>query len=234
MNFDVASFAVWFLVFLFSTTCHEAAHAWAAFKGGDLTAYEGGQVTLDPLPHIRREPIGMIVAPILSFVKWGWVMGWASAPYDPRWGRQHPRRWALMALAGPSANIALAVMAFIAIKVLLATGTFQIGLHGGGGYASLVEPAGYDGQRTPLSALAMFLSVTLSLNTLLGLFNLLPVPPLDGASVLHGLFPNSLGRLYDSIRAMPMAELLGLLVAWSMFPEVQQRVFPVVLHFVYS
>jgi Zn-dependent protease len=232
VNFDFAGFAVWFLAFLFSTTCHEAAHAWAAFKGGDLTAYEGGQVTLDPIPHIRREPIGMILAPIFSFAKWGWMMGWASAPYNPEWGRQHPRRWALMALAGPLANLALALVALIVIKVLLANGTFQIGLPGG--YDSLVEPAGHDGQRTPMSALAMLLSVMLSLNLLLGLFNLLPVLPLDGASVLHGFFPNSFGRLYDSMRSVPMAELLGLLIAWSVFPWVQVRVFPIVLQLIYS
>jgi Zn-dependent protease len=137
-----------------------------------------------------------------------------------------------MALAGPLANLALAVIAFVAIKVLLASGIFQVG--GLGSYAQLVEPAGHDGQRTPLGALAMLLSVTLSLNTLLGLFNLLPVLPLDGASVLHGLFPNTLGRLYDSVRTVPMAELLGLLVAWTIFPHLQARVFPVVLHFVFS
>jgi hypothetical protein len=59
-------------VFLFSTTLHEAAHAWAAKLGGDLTAYHGGRVTLDPRPHIRREPFGMVVLPLLSVVTSGW------------------------------------------------------------------------------------------------------------------------------------------------------------------
>ena len=57
---------VFYLVFVYSTSLHEAAHAWAAWKGGDSTAYDGGQVTLDPLPHIRREPIGMVVLPLVS------------------------------------------------------------------------------------------------------------------------------------------------------------------------
>jgi Zn-dependent protease len=226
MHFDFAGFAVWFLVFLFSTTCHEAAHAWAAYKGGDLTAYEGGQVTLDPLPHIRREPIGLIVAPILSFVQWHWMMGWASAPYDPRWGRQHPRRWALMALAGPMANLALALLALIVIKILVATGTFHIPTDAQL-FSNVVEPVADVGPRSPLSALAMLLSVMLSLNTLLAVFNLLPVLPLDGASVLHGLFPNTLGRLYDSMRGVPMIELLGLVIAWSLSPHVSGPVFSV-------
>ena len=65
---------VWYVVFLFSTTCHEAAHALAAKLGGDLTAFHGGQVSIDPVPHIRREPFGMVVFPILSYVVGGWMM----------------------------------------------------------------------------------------------------------------------------------------------------------------
>ena len=57
---------VWYVVFLLSTTCHEAAHAWAAKLGGDLTAFHGGQVSLDPIPHIRREPFGMVIFPLLT------------------------------------------------------------------------------------------------------------------------------------------------------------------------
>lgn len=234
MTFDFASFAVWFLVFLFSTTCHEAAHAWAALKGGDATAYEGGQVTLDPIPHIRREPFGLILAPILSFVWWGWMMGWASAPYDPHWGRRHPRRWAMMALAGPSANLALALIAFVIIKALLASGTFQLPTGEFNMFSHLIEPVGQVGPRSPLRAIAMLLSVMLSLNVLLALFNLMPVLPLDGASVLQGLFPDSIGRLYDSMRSMPMIELLGLLVAWNLFPRISEPAFALLLRLVYT
>src|SRR5437763_13725039 len=79
---------MWYVVFLLSTTCHEAAHAWAASLGGDLTAFHGGQVSLDPLPHIRREPFGMVVFPILTYIASQWMMGWASAPYDPYWAQR--------------------------------------------------------------------------------------------------------------------------------------------------
>ena len=82
---------IYYIVFLFSTTLHEAAHAWAAKRGGDLTAYRGGQVSLDPLPHIRREPFGMVLLPLLSVAVSGWPFGYASAPYDPAWAQQHPR-----------------------------------------------------------------------------------------------------------------------------------------------
>jgi len=74
---------VWYVVFLFSTTCHEASHSLAAKWGGDLTAFRGGQVTLNPLPHMKREPFGMLVVPLLSFLLGDWMIGWASAPYDP-------------------------------------------------------------------------------------------------------------------------------------------------------
>ncbi len=81
---------LWYAMFLLSITCHEAAHAFAAYRGGDLTAYREGQVTLNPLPHMRREPFGTIAIPFVTFLWMGWMMGWASAPYDPSWEARHP------------------------------------------------------------------------------------------------------------------------------------------------
>src|SRR5260221_13353403 len=113
---------VWYVAFLFSTTCHEAAHALVAKLGGDETAAEGGQVTLNPIPHIRRSPYGMVLVPIVSFLLGGWMIGWASAPFDPAWQRQYPRRSAWMALAGPSANFALILLAWLSILVGIVIG----------------------------------------------------------------------------------------------------------------
>src|SRR3954469_8862925 len=104
-----------YVVFLFSTTCHEASHALVAKLGGDTTAAR--QVTLNPLPHIQREPWGMVVIPILSFLFTQGMIGWASAPFDPSWQRRHPRRAALMALAGPAANYTLMLLAVIGLHV---------------------------------------------------------------------------------------------------------------------
>src|SRR4030095_7440448 len=114
---DLALGLVWFVVFLFFDTCHEAAHAWAAKLGGDLTAYHGGQVSLDPRAHIKREPIGMVVLPVVSALLSGWTMGFGSAPCEPQCAIRHPRRAAWMALAGPGANILLVLLAGIAIRV---------------------------------------------------------------------------------------------------------------------
>ncbi len=85
---DLLMGLVYYAVFLVATTLHEAAHAWAALRGGDRTAYLGGQVSLDPLPHIRREPFGMVVLPLLSVVLMGWPFGFASAPYSVEWARR--------------------------------------------------------------------------------------------------------------------------------------------------
>src|SRR5688572_28447957 len=80
---NLADLYIWYPVFVFSTTCHEAAHAWVAHRGGDHTAYADGLVSLDPLPHIRRSPMGMVVIPIIPFLMGGWMIGWASVPLNP-------------------------------------------------------------------------------------------------------------------------------------------------------
>jgi hypothetical protein len=76
---------IWYIVFLFSTTCHEGAHALAAKLGGDTTAFEGGQVSLNPIPHIRRSPVGLVLVPIISYFVAHWMIAWAIAPSDPLW-----------------------------------------------------------------------------------------------------------------------------------------------------
>src|SRR5215510_11710621 len=80
----------WLPAFLFSTTVHEAAHAWVALRLGDPTAYLGGQVSLSPWPHMKRAPMGMLVVPLITSLSQGWTMGWASCPYDPAWADRHP------------------------------------------------------------------------------------------------------------------------------------------------
>src|SRR5207253_5688283 len=124
---------LWFAAFLFSTTVHEAAHALAALRGGDPTAYLGGQVSFSPLPHIRREPIGMLIVPLLTAFTNGWAVGWASTPYDPVWAAHYPRRAALMAAAGPTGNLLIAVLALVCLRAGLAAGVFvsprQVSFH---------------------------------------------------------------------------------------------------------
>jgi Zn-dependent protease len=207
---------VWFVVFLFSTTLHEAAHAFVAYRLGDPTAYHGGQVTLNPVPHIAREPIGMVAVPIVSFALAGWVFGWASAPYDPAWAARHPRRSAWMALAGPVANLTLALLAFAGIKLGLATGHFvppapdEAWIH----TMTLAAPG------SALGGLATLLSVLFSLNLILCLFNLLPVPPLDGSGVVQLLLSERAARRYQELVYQPMLGLMGIVIAWRLFGQI--------------
>lgn len=222
---NVGEFIVWFVVFLFTLTVHEACHGLVAWLGGDSTAYHGGQVTLNPWPHIRREPVGTMVVPLLTFITSGWMMGWASTPYDPEWGRQHPKRLAAMSAAGPAGNLLIATLAFVALKTLLASGVFvppeQIN------FQRLVEPRIGTPAESILYPLAFLLSVALSLNVLLCLFNLLPLPPLDGAGILQGMLPDRYGSLIEGLRRNPMMSLVGLMIAWQVMDVFYHPAFEV-------
>lgn len=228
MNVDPVGLAIWFVAFLLSATCHEAAHALVARLGGDDTAHEEGQVTLNPLPHLGREPFGMVFVPLLSYLWAGWMIGWASAPYDPDWAERHPRRAGLMALAGPGANFALALLAIVAIRVLIAAG---LGAPPDtAGFERLVAATGTD----PLMVQLMrFLSVLALLNALLGTFNLMPMPPLDGASVVKAFGGDAGRRFVDALLGMPMAGLICLLIAWQLFGVLAPWVFDGVLQVTY-
>src|SRR5437867_6572055 len=161
---NAGEFLVWFVVFLFTLTVHEAGHGLVAWVGGDSTAYHGGQVTLNPWPHIRREPVGTLVVPLLTFFGSGWMMGWASTPFDPEWGRRHPKRLAAMSAAGPAGNLLLASLTFLVLKGLLASGTVvpppEIDFN------HLVRPAQGTPEGSILFPLSFLLSVALNLNVL--------------------------------------------------------------------
>lgn len=227
----VGRFAIWYVVFLFSLTMHEAGHALVAWLGGDDTAYRGGQVSLNPLPHMRREPFGTIIFPLLTYFGSGWMMGWASSPYDPRWGQQHPRRLAAMSAAGPAGNLVLAITAFILLKLFLAIGIFvapdRIN------FSQLAQPAAGTPAGSLATPAALLLSVLLNLNLLLCLFNLLPLPPMDGAGIVEGLFPGPVGGFLAHLRRQPMMSFLGLMLAWRLFDFVYQPAFGMLLKLLY-
>ena len=216
---DLALGAIWYLAFLFSTTCHEAAHALAAKWGGDLTAFEGGQVTLNPVPHIQRSPFGMVVMPVLSYVLGGWMIGWASAPYDPSWQRRHPHRAAWMALAGPAANFTLMLLAALGIRTGIALGYF-LPPTSISGFSQLA--VGANGEPTFLTSA---LSIFFVLNLLLGSFNLLPVPPLDGHAGIMLLMKERLALRYLDFVHNGSFALIGLLIAWQAYGRIFDFVF---------
>jgi Zn-dependent protease len=204
----------WFVAFLFSTTCHEAAHALAAKAGGDDTASSGGQVTLNPWPHIRREPIGMVLVPIVSFFLAGAMMGWASAPYDPNWQRRHPHRAGWMALAGPAANFTLMLIAGLALRMGVSSGFFHKGMGANGG-AQLTWT---------------ILEIFFTLNLLLGVFNLLPFPPLDGSTGITLLMSERAALGYLDWLEQSGFRMMGMVIAILLF----NRIFEPIYHFAQS
>lgn len=225
---DLADALTFFAVFLFSTTLHEASHALAALRLGDATAYHGGQVTLDPWPHVKRHPFGMVILPLMSAVLTGWPMGFASAPYDPEWADRYPRRAALMALAGPAANLLLALGAAIALRTGEASGLFYAPerIHFGLIAASAASPT--------WDAIARFLGVIFSMNLLLCLFNLLPFAPLDGsAAIVLFMKPDTTRRYQQFLRGMPMLGWIGLMIAWQLADVDFEPVFTAAVNLIY-
>lgn len=191
-----------FVTLIISLTVHEAAHALVAYWGGDRTAYQSGQVTLNPLPHIQREPFGMIVLPLITLL-WSngaWCFGFAHAPYDPYWAARHPRRAALMSVAGPVGNILLAAIAFTVLWIVARPDS---------GTEAAIRVIG---------------TRFLLLNLFLAMFNLVPLPPLDGAGIVRGLYPPS-GRLFDRIAAIPYGTLVIILLLSKWISELFWPVF---------
>jgi Zn-dependent protease len=197
---------LWYFIFVFALSAHEAAHALAAYLLGDRTAYHGGQVSLNPIPHIQREPFGMVIFPIITYAMNGWMMGWASTPYDPCWAERYPRRAAAMAAAGPAANFILALVAGLLLRY--------------GKYSGFLAQDGSSPLGMLAKGVAMFLLIAFLLNLLLAFFNMLPLPPLDGASVLEAYLTGSARDLYRTWRAHPYAGLIGLVIAWKIFGPI--------------
>lgn len=205
---------LWYAVFIVSLVCHEAAHALAALRFGDRTAWQHGLATLNPVPHIRRSPFGMILVPLLTFTGGGWMIGWASTPYDPYWAYQYPRQAAWMALAGPAANLSLAILAAILIHLGITAGFFippeSVG------FSRIVE-AQADGLP---AGLAVLVSVLFALNLLLLVFNLIPVAPLDGTALAEFVLKGDLLNQYRNLMAQPNLRIIGLFIAWFIFGKI--------------
>jgi len=218
---------LWYIAFLFSLTCHEASHALAAQWGGDLTAAEGGQVTLNPLPHILREIFGTVIVPILSYALGGWMIGWGSAPFDPQWRYRHPRRAAWMALAGPAANLVLMLAAVVAIRIGILAGAL---MKPGSARFTRVVAAAHPG---PFEGVATLFSIMFSLNLLLAFFNLLPIPPLDGHGAICLLFTEDFARRFTKATHNPSLAMIGLLIGWKVFRYLYDPLFVMALNILY-
>jgi len=179
--------SVWVLPVLLAITFHEAAHGWVAWRLGDPTAKQQDRVTFNPLAHI--DPVGTVLLPaMLILMKAGFVFGWAKpVPVDPRYLRNPRRDMMLVAAAGPAANIVIAYISALLIHVAPILPDMMAGW----------------AERTLWNSVL--------LNVLLAVFNMIPLPPLDGGKVAVGLLPYRYAR--------PLAELerYGFLIILGVF-----------------
>jgi Zn-dependent protease len=228
MNTSTIGYAIaWYFIFLISVTAHEAAHAWAAKRGGDPTAEKGGQVSLNPWPHIKRAPIGMVLIPIISIFAIGWPFGFAVTPYDPIWAHNNPRKAGWMAAAGPIANLVLLLIGFAVIKIGLQAGFFL--QPAAITTRQLVEPS-IEGL---LSGLAVFMSMLFSMNLILFVLNIIPMPPLDGSGVISLFLKDEAARKFNAVIRHPAFSFIGLLLVLFVFSPIIGYLFAKVMSLIY-
>ena len=180
-NIDFVQVFVTFLVLLFSLTVHEAAHAWTADRFGDPTARLLGRISLNPAVHV--DPIGTIAFPLIALITGVPVLGWAKpVPVNITRLRGHwKRKYMAIAAAGPASNVIMAVIASVIRHALP---------------AETQEPT-LEGAMAPLM---LVLQITIYLNVLLAVFNMVPIPPLDGGNVLAGVLRGPVADTYDRLR----------------------------------
>jgi Zn-dependent protease len=192
LNIDFGAVFFAYLVLLFSLTVHEAAHAWTADRLGDSTARMLGRVSLNPAVHV--DLVGTIVFPLVALLTNIPVLGWAKPVPVNTLRLTHWRRdYMMIAAAGPISNLVLALMAALVWRAVRGS------------------IAGSPADDAFAGAIVTILGNAIVINVMLALFNLIPVPPLDGGNVLSGLLPERAAGRYDRIRPYGFILLYGLM-----------------------
>ena len=189
---------IWAIPILYAVTLHEVAHGWVASKLGDKTALIMGRLSLNPLKHI--DLVGTIIVPILFLLVGGFIFGWAKpVPVDYRNLRHPSRDMALVALAGPTANLLMALIWALFAKFMLVT----------------------SGQMFSTKALVLMGEAGISINLMLMLLNLIPVPPLDGSRLVTAILPPSIGLKFESIAPFGFIILVLLIMSGVLLYIIQ-------------
>ena len=193
MDINLTQVFISFAVLLFSLTVHEMAHAWTADRLGDPTARLLGRVSLNPMVH--ADPIGTILFPLIALISNAPLIGWAKpVPVNTRHLRSPRRDFVFVAAAGPASNLVIAIAAATVLSVL------PISPHTLGDSVNVSVPA------------ATILSQLVRLNVLLAVFNMIPIPPLDGGNVLAGILPRPAAALFNQIRPYGFLLLYALIL----------------------
>jgi Zn-dependent protease len=194
------------IVFLFAISIHESAHAWMANRCGDPTARMLGRITLNPIKHI--DPVGTILLPLIALITGIPMLGWAKpTPVDPRNFRNPVRDDIKTSVVGPLSNF---VVASGALVVLATIGL--VSRMGAGFITEILDKYPHLDTMTPTKSLLMPLCLLvyemLFINVLLGVFNLIPVPPLDGSHVIRHVLPEPALRAYDAVGWLGLLALI--------------------------
>lgn len=204
------------IVFLFAISVHESAHAWMAFRRGDPTAYMLGRITLNPVKHI--DPFGTIILPLLAILTHFPVIGWAKpTPVNTRNFKHLVRDDIMTSVAGPVSNFLVAVASVIVLAIIAVSSVEGRIIVRNMAFGHISETS------SVLMPIALLLYEAMQINVLLGVFNLIPVPPLDGSHVLRHFLSDSLRRVYDSMGMFALFALMfwgSHLLGALMFPVV--------------
>ncbi|MDT7540389.1 MAG: hypothetical protein QOE33_293 [Acidobacteriota bacterium] len=217
---NVGEFILYMVALIFSLSFHEMMHAWMSNRFGDDLARHQGRISLNPVSHV--DPIGTLLFPAIAFFTGAALLGWARpTPVNPLAWRNKRLANFWVSIAGVLGNFTIALVVGIIIRVLFATGVLTFG------ETSWIAPANADS--TTMEGIAALLSVFFQMNVGLGVFNLFPIPPLDGSRILESILPESFESALQSLNQFGF-----LLLFVALFTGIFSAVFRVVIPFAWN